>query len=597
MILTDEEKVKNVKIGVSLSSFDDRKEKIMRKELKLAALVLVLALMMTILGACAKTETPAEPATTETEQVQQTETPSEEAEEPQEAETPEEAEEPVEVSEEPEVIGPDYYYLAEDPTEISMTFTYMFWFANMFPDGYGNSPFWDEVEKALNIEFTFNELANNTAKEKINLMIAGDETTDIIVDLGSNYTGGLQAALDEEVIYDLRPYIEEYAPLYSEKLFADEPTLRSITNDNGTMGAMYSINKEPQGLTGGTWIRGDWLDAVGMDVPTTTDELYEVLKAFKAEFDCSSAYYQVIGVNNVGITAEGIWNSFGPTGYYLDNGQVKYGLAEDFTYDYLAYLKKLAEEGLFLTSNYTDLQTKELMSQNQMGVFGDNISTAPDNLVLMDDPDAYLKAMAALGEPTEFGSIQTLIPQQNCAMSVFTSCDYPELCVKMANYFFTDQGSLLANYGIEDLTFVYNEDGDPAYTDLIVNNPDGIPVDAALGYWTDRNFLPGLMDPFRTYYNYYDYQLEAPSIWATAYTGSSMTMPTVTLTTQETESISSIASDMNTYIDERVNQFVFGGVELNEASFKEFVDGLYGQNQLQKQIDVYQAAYERYLAQ
>lgn len=570
----------------------------MRKETKLAALILVLAMLMTILGACAKTESTTEPAAAETEQVQQSEAPVEESEEPQEAEAPaEEAEEPAEVVEEPEVIGPDYYYLAEDPTEISMTFTYMFWFASMFPDGYGNSPFWDEVEKALNVEFTFNEMANNTAKEKINLMIAGGETTDIIIDLSSNYTGGLQAALDDEVIYDLRPYIEENAPLYSAKLFADEPTVRAVTQDNGAMGAMYAINEEPQGLTGGTWIRGDWLDTVGMDVPTTTDELYEVLKAFKAQYDCSSAYYQVIGVNNVGIQAEGIWNAFGPTGYYLDNGQVKYGLAEDFTFDYLTYLKKLADEGLFLTSNYTDLQTKELMSQNQTGVFGDNISTVPDNLILMDDPDAYLRAFPALGEPTEFGSIENLIPQQNNAMSVFTSCEYPELCLKMADYFFTEPGSLLANYGIEDLTFVYNEDGDPTYTDLIVNNPDGIPVDAALGYWTDRNFLPSLTDPFRTYYNYYDYQLEAPAIWAAAYTGSSMTMPGVTLTTEETESISSIASDMNTYIDERVNQFVFGGVELTQASFDEFVEGLYGQNQLQKQIDVYQAAYERYLAQ
>ena len=33
-----------------------------------------------------------------------------------------------------------------------------------------------------------------------------------------------------------------------------------------------------------TWIiRQDWLDKLGLETPTTTDELYEVLKAFRTE--------------------------------------------------------------------------------------------------------------------------------------------------------------------------------------------------------------------------------------------------------------------------------------------------------------------------
>ena len=29
------------------------------------------------------------------------------------------------------------------------------------------------------------------------------------------------------------------------------------------------------------WINQDWLDELGLEIPTNTDELYEVLKAFK----------------------------------------------------------------------------------------------------------------------------------------------------------------------------------------------------------------------------------------------------------------------------------------------------------------------------
>ena len=38
---------------------------------------------------------------------------------------------------------------------------------------------------------------------------------------------------------------------------------------------------------------------------------------------------------------------------------------------------------------------------------------------------------------------------------------------------YTTDGILLANYGVEDVTFTYNADGKPEFTDLIMNNPDG----------------------------------------------------------------------------------------------------------------------------
>jgi len=78
-------------------------------------------------------------------------------------------------------------------------------------------------------------------------------------------------------LLDYSPYMKEYGPnlkkIYSERdleagqFSGKQYTFRSI---------MESIGRT-------TWIRKDWLDALGLDVPRNIEELYNVLKAFKAK--------------------------------------------------------------------------------------------------------------------------------------------------------------------------------------------------------------------------------------------------------------------------------------------------------------------------
>ena len=603
----------------------------MRKHTNLLALLLVLAMMVSLFAACSKAqetvqetaqaaqetaeaaaEAVQETAQAAAETVQETaEAAAETVEETAEAaaETVEEASEPAPEAEapaepapadeppaepepepEPEVLGPEAYYLADEPTEISFTFQYMFWFASMF-DSWGNSPFWPALEEATNTRFTFNELQNTAYSEKVNLMIAGGDTTDIISGLASVYAGGLQSAIDEETIYDVVPYLD-YAPLYKAKLYEDPEEAYSVTNLDGTQGAVYALLEESTGITGSSWIRTDWLEGVGMDVPTDTESLYQVLKAFHDTYHCDAALYQNADVSRtVGIPVDNVWNAFGPLQWYLDDGEIKYGWVQPHTLDYLQYLRKLADEGLFLTSEYTGQTTKDMMAQNQTGVFGDNISTIVNNMALMD-PGVTVQAMAAIGEPTEYGTKSSIV-QGDGATSIFTTCQFPELVMKLFNYLYTEPGALLANYGIEGLSFEYDDSGEPKYTDLIINNPDDIPVDAALGYYTDKNFLPALMDGFRTYYSYTDFQREAPDIWASAYTGTSGTLPAFKFTTEENDALTNPTSDMNTYITEQVNKFVFGDLEPSQENFDAFVQAM--QSWLPQIEEIYNQAYDRYL--
>lgn len=56
----------------------------------------------------------------------------------------------------------------------------------------------------------------------------------------------------------------------------------AITAPDGNIYALPSINDCYHcSMAQKMWIYKPWLDKLGLDVPTTTDELYTVLKAFK----------------------------------------------------------------------------------------------------------------------------------------------------------------------------------------------------------------------------------------------------------------------------------------------------------------------------
>ncbi len=575
------------------------------------ALALCVAMLLTMLAGCGSDSTQTT-VTEETAQTEETTSASAEAEAaaPEESTAAEtetqadpEAVEPEETTEEEIVIGPDYYYLQEEPLEVTVMFQYPFFFANFFPEGWQTSPWWEVLGEKLNCTFELTEVPNTNYSEQLNLRLVSGDVPDLINSIGNVYATGAAGALNDEMIYDLRPYLEEYAPNYWEWASKDENTLRAMMTDDSAIPVMYNLQTELSKLSQGLWVRQDWLDALGMEIPTTLDEFYEFLLACKTEYGCTAAYYQMIttAANTVGIEAEGVWNAFGAPNFYVkDDGTVGYGPAEDYYFEYLNYLKKLASESLFVTSEVTDSTSNDLFAQGNIAVNGDSPENVPNYLILLDDPDsASMSPMAALGEPTEYGSVVTYMNNDGVAaaqLSVSTNCDHPELMVKIMDYLYTDEGSLLATYGIEGLSYEM-VDGEPQYTDLVVNNPDGIPVRAALGYWSNPG-LCSLIIAGRLDYTMEDWQLSAYDVWASAYTGSSGTLPTssLSLTEDEQHAISVYYSDMTTYITEFVYSVVFGDVEITDSTKAEYLNVLENTMHLSEILDIYTAAYQRYLA-
>lgn len=568
------------------------------KKKSVIALLLTMAMLLGLLAGCGNTAK----SSAESESPVQSEVPAP-SQAPVSAEEPEavaSAEAPV--IEEP--TGPEAYYACEETTEVTVLFQYPAFFQGFFPEGWGKSEFWTALSEATNTTWSLQEIANMAWTENVNLLCAAGDLPDVVVNIGNAYNGGLAAAIRDEQIIDIAPMIEEYAPHYYHYLTADDYTLKSTLTDDGQMGAMYPLTKEPDPLTDGLWIRQDWLDELGMEIPNDPASLKKTLEAFADTYDATTGFFQMIrvGDSTIGPAAEGIWNAYGPVNYFLDDkGEIQISFMQDYYYEYLEFLQSLANENLFLTSAMTDQKASEMFASGSIGIEGDSVSNVPSYISLLpEEEQAKIKLvpMAALGEPTEFGAIKANISGANSGggnVSISTNCAAPEIVLKAFDYLYTEPGGRLSIYGIEGLSYELDGNGEPVLTDLIMNNPDGIPTNAALGYWCNPG-IPGLGNARRTEASYTEVQKSAAEVWASAYTGSSATVAVdgLSLTEAEKDAISGYISDMKTYADEWINNVIFNDGDLSDAAIAEFRKYLQKTMHLDEILEVYNAAYERF---
>ena len=571
------------------------------KKMKLFSLLLTLIMVLSLAAGCGNTESAASKESATPQEASVSEAAPEENAAPAEASVEASMEETSAAEEAtlPE-IGP--YEANEEHTDISVLFQYPAFFQGFFPEGWISSEWWTVMGEKTNTTFDLREISNLEWSENVNLLCASGDLPDLVTNMGSVYSGGLTAAIRDEMIIDIAPLVEENAPRYYRAVTQDDYTLKTCITDDGQMGAMFPILEEPFPVTNGLWIRQDWLDELGKEIPTTTEELKTVLELFRDNFGADVGFFQMIRPNTgeAAFAAEGIWNAFGPTGFYLDDqGTIQYAPMQQHYYDYIGYCKELADEGLFLTSDMTDQKANNLFASGSIGLEGDSPDNIPSYLALLDPEEAAkakLVPMRALGEATEYSPIATYVSgDAGGNVSISTNCENPEAVLHALDYLFTDEGAVFSSYGIEGLSYEVNAEGKPEFTDIVSANPDGIPVRAAMGYFCNPG-LPGYIDYARNQSSWDDVQKSAFDVWNDAYTGSSKTVDVnaLTLTQEELDAVAVYKSDMITYVTEWVNGVVFGETPLDDASIAEFQETMKTTMHIDDILATYNAAYERF---
>ncbi len=377
-------------------------------------------------------------------------------------------------------------------------------------DGYAKQA----LEEQTNVHIEFDAVAASVASESFNLMVASGDYTDIIQDVTTYYGVGMDRAVEDSIVIDLTELITSTMENYNNMITANDEIHKALTSSDGYIGAIYRLYSEPSVPKTGNVIRQDWLDDLGLELPTTIDDYYNVLTAFRDEKGAAGGYY----IMNTGIAySNAIIGAYGVQGdFYQQNGIVKYGYTEQGFKDYLTEMNRWYNEGLIsgdYINNVSGYPDNGDVTAGVLGIFPQENTYMEDVYSFTDDTSIVLSA--APNAILEDGDTNDFIPFGDwiggISWSISTNCENPELLATFIDYLFTEEGSLLANYGVEGLSWDYNSNGDPVINEAITNNPDYNTSMAQLKY--TLLWAPFVEDYDRFNVGYTQAEIDAADIW------------------------------------------------------------------------------------
>lgn len=459
----------------------------------------------------------------------------------------------------------------------------------------GLTPFAEEIRKKTGVKVKYihpAQAVQGTEQSSLQMLIASGDMPDIIE---YNWDGlnNIATTLGENYIFPLNDVIPQYSPnLY--RFLKEHPEIdKEIKTADGKYYVYpFLFDDSSLQVVYGPIIRGDWLRDLGMTVPKTIPQWYQTLQAFR---DKKGAKAPLV-FNNPDIWCGGFGINYD---FYLRDGTVECGYIQPGFKEFLTEMAKWYREGL-IDSNIANIDSRTIEVNMCSGKSGATHGLAGSamgrwmDLMQQKNPDFQLIAAPYLtereGQRPKFGRKESMAGSQGNAV-ITTSCKNIELAARYLDYGYSDEGLRLYNFGVEGVSYTMS-DGVPKYTELITNNPGGIPMGDAMGKYLRGNQNGPFIQTKEYLEQYYrrPEQKEAVQVWGD--TDSSLyQLPRLIFTQEENRERSAILKRANAYRDEMTLRFIMGvepieNFELYVQTLKEF--------QLDKAVQITQAAYERY---
>ncbi len=477
------------------------------------------------------------------------------------------------------------------PLEEQATIRYAVYDNYYTPKSYAlNLPVFEELEKLTNVKIEWDCTQPSSFGEVMNTRLAAG------VDLPDIITGFIDwdKFIAAEMFVPIDGLIEERG-YYIQQLFEEMPSVKGVLTR--TDGHIYNLGSIAQNDFVMSWIiREDWLEQCGLDLPTTTEEFYEALKAFQ-EQNVNGTGDAVFAMGNHW-ELDRISEAWGlhlqwSGGFYPDeDGNIIFEQSTQSYKEYLAYLNRLYSEGL-LDPNIANTSTDHfnaLVTDNKVGAsmaWIGNIVTL-SKLAQSKDEDAYYACPVPVAGPYGATGFETRGPI-GARTGITKSAEDPALCLQWLDYLFASPtGRMLANYGIEGVTYDM-VDGEPVMrVDDVLAMDGGLQEIGAAGNYPlwpiyDANRQLNATDPKLSAANEALGELLFPN-----YPGGALAM-----TPEEQKQKDRYWTDIDTYVGEMRMKFILGQESLDK--FDEFVDKLYEMG-LEQVLEVEQAKYDRYKA-
>lgn len=457
------------------------------------------------------------------------------------------------------------------------------------------------LEERTNVHLNIQACSVNNALELYPVMIAGGDWCDMVDAVGNFYAGGYAQALSDDFIIPLNDYLQ-YMPNYTSLLESNENLNRIVYLDDGTMPSFGTIYNGGYPITYGMAIRTDYLDELGMELPRTIEQYHDVFTAFKVELGVKyPLWMNMYGAyqNNDFASAFDTYiftttNLAAP--FFVIDDEVRFGPVQDGAKEYLSLMAQWYSEGLL----YDDFMTEQSNFFPNFSLIQDlGAYTVPvgifNQLALYSDDEDF--AVSAAYDPVLNEGDAVHITYYNndemiTGLCITSACEDPELAARYIDYWYSDEGYYILNWGVEGETYTI-ENGEPVYITDVVFADDSLTTDQCMMLISKQDG-PFIIDYIkRQSYAFNDTQLEAFEIWGEAQ--ADYLYPTnALLSTEEADIYSAHFADIATYIMQYIPSVIIGDTDI-DSTWDEFV-ATCEELGYKECLEVKQAAYDRFIS-
>lgn len=316
---------------------------------------------------------------------------------------------------------------------------YMATLEERYGESLENNRLTDAILKALNIDIEYDWLANNDNGDymtKLRLAIATGDLPDMFI---VNDQADVMQLAEAGAIWDVSELIDQWAGTLDKEIWASDggALLQMVTYEGGIYGLPAGVSDTDSFSY--MWIRKDWLDKLGLSMPTTMEELKAVMDAFiKADFDGNGIddSYGIALDKDLYYTVRGILNAFGayPEYWVKDEADtVVWGGIQEECKAALQFMNELYEAGYidpeFVTHSNADAMENVISGKCGI-VFGGHWLPAQFESMLEHDPDMSWycpKLPTATGEDV----VSALKPSYRGWVVINKNFEHPEAAFKI----------------------------------------------------------------------------------------------------------------------------------------------------------------------
>jgi len=509
---------------------------------------------------------------------------------------------------------------AETPSEpVKMTF-----FAPQGKAPLEDNDYTKWVEKKFNVSIKWDLAPADALKDRRQLLLASGDYPEVFLEGGFN-NSELMTYGKQGVFIPLNDLIEKYAPNIKAMMEKKPYFKDAITAPDGNIYGLPRLNEcNHCTYSQKYWMNKEWLDKLGLQVPTTTDELYTVLKAFKTQDPNGNKKADEIPLT--GAPNKYVWN--GNIDAFLMNSFIyndndKYLTMSDGKVDFAAnkpewkqgleYMHKLYAEGLIDPAAFTqnDQAVGQLGNREGDEVAGSITTALVSYLVnVYDDKITRHKHWVIVPPLKGPSGVQLAGTSRGISSFVFTitnkaSEEQQIAAIKIADYAFSEEGALYSEYspneGIGWNKAGANEkniSGEPAkysfenlkkIDENVVRNDSWSllgPKDLSKEF---RDLFSTAQDPL-TSAGYGRRLFDATNTYA-PYEPKEIYPAGVYIRPEDTDSAAQLTTAIKDYVESNMAQFIIGSKSLDK-DWDAYVKGFDGLN-LAQYIEIYQKAIEK----